>query len=275
VRGRLAVAGALLIVALLGSAGSARAGNILVNPSFEADVDANGIPDNWSVTLPGQMARDTSFANTGAASMLTATTAHDVPDVSACVLIGPGMHNASYYYRSTSTPTALIGQFVYFSTTNCTGGGFASFIDLSPPLTDGAWHQVTGSVNFPVGTQSAFVQLGADCATCPAVVYFDDVILDVVPTAVAVASSSAVRTGAAVVVSWTAGATAQVAGFNVYRGTASHRVRLNRRLLVAAGSALSGVYSFRDSRPAKPVLYWIESVGLDGSRTLVGPVHAR
>src|SRR2546430_14342496 len=69
-------------------------------------------------------------------------------------------------------------------------------------------------------------------------------------------------------------------GFNVYRETASEKVKINPSLI--AGSALlmrealeqhgARTYGWMDRVPASGGLYWLEDVDLNGTRTLHGPV---
>jgi hypothetical protein len=90
-------------------------------------------------------------------------------------------------------------------------------------------------------------------------------------TAVRSTSVLATRTKAGVLVRWRTGTEAGVAGFNVYRGN----VRLNGRLIAAAGSVSGHSYSWLDRRPAaKARLYRIQAVRTDGKHVWIGTARA-
>jgi hypothetical protein len=63
-------------------------------------------------------------------------------------------------------------------------------------------------------------------------------------------------------------------GFNVYRGPAGHRIRLNRTILRAKGSVSGARYIYRDARALRHsrLRYWLEEVGTDGSHQWRGPL---
>ena len=91
------------------------------------------------------------------------------------------------------------------------------------------------------------------------------------PTAVAIRSFDARRTGATVVLSWRTASEAGVVGFHLYRG----ETRLNRLIIPArhAGKARGAAYSF--SARAGRGTYRLRVVRADGSSSWRGPVRAR
>ena len=76
-------------------------------------------------------------------------------------------------------------------------------------------------------------------------------------------------------VRWRTGAETGVLGFNVYRSASGKRTRLNRRLIVAAGTRSGRAYSLLDRKAPRmgAASYWIEVVNLDGSRRWHGPAR--
>ena len=74
-------------------------------------------------------------------------------------------------------------------------------------------------------------------------------------------------------VGWRTGAETDLAGFNVYRGTA----KLNRFLIAARGAATGAAYRFvdRTARAAKTYRYRLQLVGRDGSRSWAGLTRTR
>lgn len=95
-----------------------------------------------------------------------------------------------------------------------------------------------------------------------------------VPTSVAVAGLTARRTAAGVEISWHLRTAGHILGFNVHRADGDRRLRANRRLLLAAPAGQRS-YLFRDRKaPSRRALsYWLEIVGLDGSRAWRGPIR--
>ena len=76
-----------------------------------------------------------------------------------------------------------------------------------------------------------------------------------------------------VAVSWRSPHSATVLGFNVYRQDGATRTRLNKHLIVDSGNGTSYRYADRLS-PTKATKYWVQAIGLDGSRTWLGSVTA-
>lgn len=155
-------------------------------------------------------------------------------------------------------------------------------LDLSanPGLRDGQWHQVSGTVTgLPVAATSARVLLSAGCVACitgsgvTTLSSFDDIVLDAAATPVTFRSLQAARSGAGVVVRWRTASELHTLGFHVYREVNGRRVRITQRLVSAKGQ---GRYSYLDDRAPRGKLlrYWIQELGLDGSRRWHGPARS-
>lgn len=86
------------------------------------------------------------------------------------------------------------------------------------------------------------------------------------PTAVEVASATAIRTSRGVLVRWRTPAVVGAVGFDVFREVNGVRAKANSRLLVASPL---GVYSFLDRAAprGKALRYWVRLVRADGSRS--------
>ncbi|HEX6641403.1 MAG TPA: C25 family cysteine peptidase [Thermoanaerobaculia bacterium] len=70
-------------------------------------------------------------------------------------------------------------------------------------------------------------------------------------------------------------------GFNIYREAGAARVKVNHSLIAGstliAGTEVPAGFSYRwtDRRPVPGAIYWIESIDLDGTRKMHGPVMPR
>lgn len=96
------------------------------------------------------------------------------------------------------------------------------------------------------------------------------------PTAVSLASFSAVDREGYVEVEWTTASEPGNAGFNIYRSTSEHdqKRKLNQALIPARGNELEGAaYSFEDYDVARgdKYYYWFEAVSPDGKTEMNGP----
>lgn len=100
-------------------------------------------------------------------------------------------------------------------------------------------------------------------------------------TAATMLNSSATQNGNSVDLRWVTSRERNNLGFNIYRETGAARVRVNQSLIAGsalitgAGAPAGFSYKWTDRRPASGAVYWIESVDLDGTRKLHGPVVAR
>jgi hypothetical protein len=87
-------------------------------------------------------------------------------------------------------------------------------------------------------------------------------------TAVTLRSFSAVESTGGVLLRWRTASETRTLGFNVYVQAGAKRVRLNQRV-IGAKAPLGASYLFVDRAwrgSAKPRRYWLQAVGLDGSR---------
>ena len=94
------------------------------------------------------------------------------------------------------------------------------------------------------------------------------------PTAVGIATVTAETRSNGVLVRWQTGSEAQIAGFDLYRGTR----KLNRSLIVArhAGQARGAEYRFLDrSASRRSATYRLQVVRLDGTRATGGRTAIR
>jgi hypothetical protein len=91
-------------------------------------------------------------------------------------------------------------------------------------------------------------------------------------TAADVATFSAKRSGGGVVLRWHTATELNVLGFNVYREEIGRRVRVNKQLIAASGTARGYKYLFVDHRPraAKTPRYRLQIVHVNGARSWFG-----
>lgn len=100
-------------------------------------------------------------------------------------------------------------------------------------------------------------------------------------TAAKMFSSNAVQNGGTVDLLWTTSWERNNLGFNIYREHGAARVRVNSSLVAGstlmAGTEVPAGFSYRwtDRRPVPGAIYWIESIDLDGTRKMHGPVVAQ
>jgi hypothetical protein len=92
------------------------------------------------------------------------------------------------------------------------------------------------------------------------------------PTAVQLARFTATRSGRDVRLRWWTGSDSGMLGFNVYRGAASRRTRVTRRLIPATGRVAGATYSWVEHR-GHGSRYWLQIVGTDGSKSWYGPAR--
>jgi uncharacterized repeat protein (TIGR01451 family) len=100
-------------------------------------------------------------------------------------------------------------------------------------------------------------------------------------TAATMLSFQAQQTGNTVDLRWNTSWERNNLGFNIYRENGAARVRVNRSL-IAGSTLITGTetpagfsYRWTDRRPVSGAIYWIESVDLDGTRKMHGPVVTR
>jgi HYR domain len=157
---------------------------------------------------------------------------------------------------TTAAAGATTASVAFAATTN--GGG-------TPVYTISGSTTITSPYAFPIGTTNVTATLsGSQCSF--------DVTVNAA-TAVAFRGALATRTPAGVRVRWTVASSVGFVGFNVYRQTARARVRVNTRLV--PGSRRTYSFLDRGAPRAGALRYWIQAVGLDGTRTWYGPVRVR
>ena len=100
-------------------------------------------------------------------------------------------------------------------------------------------------------------------------------------TAATMLTSNATQQGNTVDLRWNTSWERDNLGFNIYREHGAARVRVNASLIagstLVAGTEVPAGFSYRwtDRRPVPGAIYWIESVDLDGTRKMHGPVVAK
>jgi hypothetical protein len=85
------------------------------------------------------------------------------------------------------------------------------------------------------------------------------------PSAVSMLSFAAKAAPSGVHLSWKTASEAGTLGFNVYRQTAAGKVKLNSKLIVAAGSSKGGVYSFVARASKGSARYLLQEVQTSGA----------
>jgi hypothetical protein len=262
---------------------AAQAVNKAPNPGFEAD--CGGVPCFYAAVSPATIIRDTSVAHAGAASMrITVGAGRSGADaMSDCITgVGPGTTiSAGFWFRPGDA--AIVGaglSMSFYSGFNCEDGTFIAGVGpaiSTTPANVGQWvERVPTTFGAPPNTHSMKLNPNAGCtATCAgSTAYFDDLTVDFQPTAVVVASFGAASSGRGVVVRWRTVSHAASLGFNVYRQAGGERLKLNRRLIGAVAGSSAHSYSFVDgSAPrGRTLRYWLQEVGVDGSRRWHGSV---
>jgi hypothetical protein len=101
-----------------------------------------------------------------------------------------------------------------------------------------------------------------------------------IPTAVTLASFSALPFGSTILVEWETASEVSTLGYNLYQAQdlEGERIRLNSDLILSQvpGSPAGTTYRFVDEMvvPGTTYYYWLEDVGVHGGGTLHGPVSA-
>jgi hypothetical protein len=200
IRTRLCLATVVAAGIALGVAASAEASiNVVPNPGFEqGGCGSTPVLCGWTSTDPStSMSQDTTNPHTGSASMniecaspacdlYTGGAAYVSTDPTFCAPIGPGAHQASFWYRDAIATEVALGA-AFYATPDCTGSSSSAGFSVSP--VGGGWQQVTGALAAPPGTQSALFSLeviggciGAcedpDPCYCGIGANFDDVYVD-------------------------------------------------------------------------------------------------
>jgi hypothetical protein len=277
---RLLVVLVVFAAGALGTARAAEAVNYVPNPGFEACTA--GQPMFWSAFGAATIQCDATNPHSGSSSLAVSGAGGAAGAESACIVVPPStsITDFSMWYR-TSTPTVVQAAFTVlpYTSTNCAAGtqsGVASagagFSFITPIVTDGAWHQVAFTHVLGADINSVKFQLNFQCNTvCAATVNFDDLAYANATLAATLRSFTAAATRSGVRLSWRTASERDVLGFNVYRVRSGARVRVNRRLIGARGSAAGARYSLVDRlAPRGASSYRLQLVNRDGSRSWVG-----
>jgi len=158
-------------VVLLVPAAAQALTNVVPNPGFEQGGCGGNTPVmcGWASTDPNtSMSQDTTSAHSGSASMSvscaspacdlsTGGTASVSTDPAFCAPIGPGAHQASFWYANAQATQVSFGT-AFYATADCTGSSSSARLAASPTAGAG-WQQVTGAMAAPPGTQSALFSL--------------------------------------------------------------------------------------------------------------------
>ncbi|MFN2467476.1 MAG: hypothetical protein ABR521_05000 [Gaiellaceae bacterium] len=286
---QLLVWASMLTVALV-SVPAAGATNILHNPGFETD--CSGIPCSWTPSNPTTIARDTSSARTGAASLRVTPAKSDGPsDITVlsgaayqCVSpVTAGDYTASFWYRAGPDP-GLERTDMFISShpdDACSDDPLAPLSRIGETMLNGAWNHASGNLTAPAGTQSVAVVLVVYCdGPCNGSSFarFDDVVLDGVPTAVTLLSVQPTRSSSGVLVRWRTASESGTLGFNVWRYRGGKGVKVNRTLIAAkrSGEPAGAGYSFVDRAPGarRGLTYRLQLVDQQGRRTWYAPFAA-
>lgn len=211
--------------------------------------------------------------------------------------IGSTVVDVTFFIPGTTTPAFVRGfgaifsdvdlsdqtRIAFFGPSNVSLGGFAV-----PPQVGDATFSFLG-VDFQANVVSRVritngnFALGADVVDTNGspplfvdVVVMDDFIYGnpTATTAATFVSFSGRQTQRGVVLRWRTAQEVGSVGFNVYRGPAGHRVRVNRAIVRAHGSVAGSRYVFRDTRAPRHsrLRYWLQEIGTDGAHQWRGPL---
>jgi hypothetical protein len=262
---------------------SAQAANVVPNPGFETGCNPGPVPCQWFAFSGASILHYPVTPHSGSWDMRmisAGTSAINTADSDCVAVTGGATYNLSIWYRVAAGQLVTFVGFgpVFYSDANCTTFlASPAGAQTNSASADGLWHRLTGQVAAPITAQSARLQINITCnQTCPqgAAADFDDAFMDTGPLAATVTSLSASRSSKGIVVRWRTGTEADVIGFHLYRGHAGKQVRADRRLIPARGSVSGARYSFRDRlAPHGKVLYRLQAVSRDGTRTWYGPAR--
>jgi PKD repeat protein len=148
--------------------------NLVVNPGFEeGGCGITAIVCGWKPQdgIDETMYQDTSNVHSGTASLfLFAWTsfsdgwgigAEAEIDPAFCVPIGAGGHPSSFWYSADAGAAVSMGG-VFYQTPDCTGA--AAYDAFGAEANGDGWHQQTGVLLAPTGTQSALFRISAAVA---------------------------------------------------------------------------------------------------------------
>ena len=205
--------------------------------------------------------------------------------------LGSNIVDVTFFVAGSATPALVRGFGAVFSDVDLPTTSSITFFDVADaPLGTFFVPALAGSETFSflgVDFQSNIVSavrissgnaaLGPnDAPPTTDVVVMDDFIYGEPngPTSATFSSFSGRHTLRGVVLRWRTAQEVGSLGFNVYRGSVGHRVRLNRAIVRARGSVAGAGYAYRDARAPRQarLRYWLEEVGADGSHQWRGPL---
>ncbi|MFN2468291.1 MAG: hypothetical protein ABR521_09230 [Gaiellaceae bacterium] len=285
--GRVAVAVAVatcLAATVTGfAAADASGANIAPNPSFQDTCGSATKACHWPELNSGSSSfqRDPSLGRTDTASYrffadeTSLVSGAGLPSDCREVPLAAGSVSLAFWYRTTDDDFEYVSFALFLhSQSGCNSFQTSRFTRASPPTGDGEWHRVSGAFQVPA-SGSFFVHLGFGCQmSCGASqLNWDDVVVEQVPTAVAVSSVEGHRRGQGTLVRWQTTHETSLLGFNLYRQQRTELVKLNRVLIpsVFGGTPNGHDYSWFDRRKRRGAIrYRLQSVAVDGERRWVG-----
>lgn len=167
--------------------------NLVPNPSFSDD--CSGVPCMWVLDF-GAISTDTSFYRSAPASMALTASSQPVfggESHSGCFPISPSTTYTVGGWYSTTSPGidetfGIGGALIVYSGSSCDGTRLPNIDANASSVTTGAWTSFSGQGTTSPNAQSAFLNLGVNCAivdtnaTCDSVkVNFDDTFVRRVP----------------------------------------------------------------------------------------------
>src|SRR5262245_58634856 len=169
---------------------SAAVVNLVPNPGFETGPCGFQGPSicDWFEFPNVTMTQDFSKPHSGLACMNLSGPPFELDACTSgsgfpgCRITHPGPHPGSFWYRTRDfVATVIVLTAHWWPSKNCSGAAPSGVILTNSPITDGAWHQVTGSMFAPPGTGSVSFGIGEGCSIgCTAFlnVNFDDLVVE-------------------------------------------------------------------------------------------------
>src|SRR5436189_1908756 len=156
----MAASAAALALVLVPAAQAAT--NVVPNPGFEtAGCGTTLIICNWAATSGGAITQDSTNPHSGAFSMhITSSSGNNAAAVTGngfCTALAAGVHQSSFFYRTTDIDFFAVALHATFWT-NASCTSFASDVvaAFQAPTKDGQWHQATGTFTVPAGNFVTF-----------------------------------------------------------------------------------------------------------------------
>lgn len=161
--------------------------NVVPNPGFEIGPCGFQGPVicGWGAFPNTTMVQDSVDPHSGSFSMQLSGTPPeiDASSIGCTGFVHPGPHFASFWYRTTDRFATLVNFVVHWwPSPNCTGAAPSGELITNSPITDGVWHQLSGTLFAPPGTGSASFGVGEGCGfgcTAFLTANFDDLVFDI------------------------------------------------------------------------------------------------